>query len=35
MPGHIWHTAVLSRQLIPHFVDSIVLHVDSTDQQIV
>lgn len=35
MAGHIWHTSILSCQLVLDVVDGIVLNVDSTDQQIV
>lgn len=33
--GHIWHTSVLSCQLVLNLVDGIVLNVYGTDQQIV
>lgn len=35
MAGHIWHTSVLSCQLVLNLVDGIVLNVDGTDQQVV
>lgn len=35
MAGHIWHTSIISSQLVLDLVDSIILNVDGTNQQIV